>query len=243
MTTTKNCPQCGAEFQGRSNRLYCSDRCKMDAFYKGNNKSESLIQTDKQFEELPQKRLITLQPLSNQLVPVTVMLTPAEKESLEQQAAECGTELGKYIAVRSQMTETDVSTLEKAIESQKSDIQNLKIQLTFYSRGIKMPEQAVEGFLISMNQKQKDFLIHWYLESMEFDYEDNEEENELQFNTYKEHMEHEEQVSPGYIVKEIEHEFIRLMFIELEKTLKTLCHYDRDFDEDPLKLEFSELKK
>ncbi len=28
----KKCPQCGTEFEGRSNRLYCSDSCKMRSF-------------------------------------------------------------------------------------------------------------------------------------------------------------------------------------------------------------------
>ncbi len=31
--TTKYCPQCGNEFEGRANKLYCSIKCKMAAFY------------------------------------------------------------------------------------------------------------------------------------------------------------------------------------------------------------------
>lgn len=35
METTKKCPQCGNKFQGRSNKIYCSDTCKMAAFKSG----------------------------------------------------------------------------------------------------------------------------------------------------------------------------------------------------------------
>lgn len=32
METIKQCPQCGIQFQGRSNKRYCSDKCKLSAF-------------------------------------------------------------------------------------------------------------------------------------------------------------------------------------------------------------------
>lgn len=32
MKNNKTCPQCGTEFEGRSNKQYCSDKCKMEAF-------------------------------------------------------------------------------------------------------------------------------------------------------------------------------------------------------------------
>lgn len=35
MKTTKMCPQCNVAFGGRSNQLYCSDRCKVEAFRAG----------------------------------------------------------------------------------------------------------------------------------------------------------------------------------------------------------------
>jgi carboxypeptidase C (cathepsin A) len=41
MSNWKECPQCGEEFQGRQNKIYCSDKCKMDAFITGKTKSLS----------------------------------------------------------------------------------------------------------------------------------------------------------------------------------------------------------
>jgi hypothetical protein len=32
METTKKCPQCDQRFIGRANRIYCSEKCKMNAF-------------------------------------------------------------------------------------------------------------------------------------------------------------------------------------------------------------------
>lgn len=47
METTKKCSQCGNKFQGRSNKIYCSDTCKMAAFKSGQTFDTSPIEEPK----------------------------------------------------------------------------------------------------------------------------------------------------------------------------------------------------
>lgn len=71
MAHIKTCPQCGNEFEGRSNKVYCSDKCKMAAFKENqvlgddNDFSTMEIITPKK-EKQPkdqneQERILTLQ--------------------------------------------------------------------------------------------------------------------------------------------------------------------------------------
>lgn len=45
MGIIKKCPQCGSEFEGRSNKMYCSDKCKMVAFKE--NQVTEIVMEDK----------------------------------------------------------------------------------------------------------------------------------------------------------------------------------------------------
>lgn len=132
----KTCPQCGDQFEGRSNRLYCSEKCKMNAFYNGktvNQTDKTVYETDKPFNAETDKQLTDFQRKSGeQLIPVTVLLSPEEKIELEQQANNCGVDLPKYIRIRSQMNETDTSKMEEIISRQKKEIEELKVKNSFF---------------------------------------------------------------------------------------------------------------
>jgi len=178
--------------------------------------------TDNQLNDLPQKRLTNLQPVSNHLVPVTVMLTPSEKENLEQLASECETELGKYIAVRSQMSVSDVSKLEKTIAEQKTELERLKINLSFYSRGNMMPEQTADGFIIPMNRKQLEYMKAKFLESYE-----NESAGDFTMSDgrdadhFREYLEEKDTLKPGSIDSQIAIDLMWAFFYDIDKRLTT----------------------
>ena len=42
---SKICPVCGNGFEGRANRLYCSNACKLKAFYSEKNQEDKPPQT------------------------------------------------------------------------------------------------------------------------------------------------------------------------------------------------------
>ena len=46
MKIPKICPQCNANFPGRSNQLYCTDRCKVEAFREGKTRKADVISID-----------------------------------------------------------------------------------------------------------------------------------------------------------------------------------------------------
>ena len=53
MKTTKKCPQCNQDFVGQSKRLYCSDRCKVEAFRAGKTRPVGDILTAVQTLPVP----------------------------------------------------------------------------------------------------------------------------------------------------------------------------------------------
>ncbi len=54
---TKSCPVCGQEFEGRSNKIYCSEKCKKEAFLsKQENESKSNYSPTK--KQVPESDLV-----------------------------------------------------------------------------------------------------------------------------------------------------------------------------------------
>ena len=181
----------GNEFEGRANKLYCSIKCKMAAFYStdGNAKNGlpvngfSIVKpvqplTNSKLSANESEKPLTVQKNRNEpeVVTVSVFFTAAEKEMLEKQAQECETVLSKLIRIRCLMDETDIRTMQQTITKQEQQIEELRIKLGFFqekgnpSELVKpLTEKSYYVSLVTMNKKQFEFLREKYLES--YDYE------------------------------------------------------------------------
>jgi hypothetical protein len=130
---------------------------------------------------------------------------------LSKKAHECETALAKLIRIRSLMYETDIWSMQETIEEQKSQIEELRVKLSFFQEHKKseikpvtkietvkpLAELSENGLFIPMNDKQKDFLTELYIKSEcitfnitqedidEWDSknEDNDDNNDDEFNT------------------------------------------------------------
>src|ERR1035437_9300532 len=123
----KTCPQCGSQFEGRANKLYCSHNCKMSAFYEISGKNEltvnqlSVNDSERHKEPQPAPKPLTVSKMKTvtEMVTVPVQFTIPEKEMLEDQAEECDTVLPKFIRIRSLMDETDIMSMQQIIAEQR----------------------------------------------------------------------------------------------------------------------------
>lgn len=179
----KICPQCGTEFEGRENRIYCSNRCKSSAFRNGNNGNfdkTTDFETDETFSERIEKPFLTeTSKMKETLLPVTIMFSPEEKQKLKIQADECGVDINTFIRVRSQMTQTNAIQLQNIIEKQKKEINELTIKLKFFDN---LKQTSVndtpgeDGVFINITNEQID-MINDIINIV--DEEENEEEQEF----------------------------------------------------------------
>lgn len=55
MKNTKECPECGTTFEGRSNKVYCSDKCKITAFRNAQSQDLEPEEEEINFLEKPKK--------------------------------------------------------------------------------------------------------------------------------------------------------------------------------------------
>ncbi|MEI8205081.1 MAG: hypothetical protein WCH34_18835 [Bacteroidota bacterium] len=248
MTTTKKCLNCGAEFNGRTNRLYCTDKCRIAAFYNKGNVSENIIENENLFNDDTNKQLTNLNSkLIEQLISVEVKYTNTEKNALEEQAKRCGVELSKYIRIRSQMDITDTSRMEDIITKQRSEIDELKVKLNFYQQGSSIPKEGNEkhaGLYVKMNEKQKEFLIKRWLESHDHDFSSSTStlSNGKQTSNQAEWLIEEEKQFPGYIVGTMNDEMIVGLLCDIEERLIKYCSYSpEDFEDDSIFDQFEEL--
>lgn len=110
---SKKCPQCGKEFEGRANKIYCSLTCKMIAFKNAEKRSNNGYETDMpvfksetdafctETNKFQQTSCLTSVPERNENAQetVSIRLSRNEKEYLEEQANACGTSLSHFIRV------------------------------------------------------------------------------------------------------------------------------------------------
>lgn len=243
---TKQCPQCGKHFEGRANKVYCSHNCKMAAFYGSNTSIETVnelsvdqLSVNGLQEELPQKQLtVLLIEKESTMVSVPVYFTNAEKSNLEQQAHECETALAKLIRIRSLMDETDIWSMQETIEEQKSQIEELRVKLSFFQGQGKNSELvkpstdlSVNGLLIPMTEKQKEFLKELYIKTQcaQFDVnqedidnwevDEDEEDEDLKYppelNDERVELNQKEKTEPGYLLQQISEELIHTYLFQI----------------------------
>lgn len=246
----KLCITCGIEFDGRKNRLYCSENCKMKAFYNGNGEKRTVLQLDEPINDNVVKPLTNIEMKSvESLNAISILLSPLEKDLLTRQAEDCGVELSKFIRVRALMDETNTSKLEASIEKLQSENDELRIQISFFRKGNHQEVQKHEvhsGIFIEMNQKQNDFLEEKWLESL--DYEGSSGEWELSdgtFSTNQKEIEEDFEIqSPGSIKESIAKEMLEFMFADIEKKLVEHNNYNNDeFKYNPLLEEYDDLSE
>ena len=134
---SKECPQCGQEFTGRPNKMYCSNECKAIAFKTKNTDSESrkIIFPD---TANPDSCPIQIDfPKKNDVVrsgSISVKLSESETRLLSTQAKECGVDISDFMRVKSLMDETNIFKLNETILQQQQEIDELKIKLSFYKK-------------------------------------------------------------------------------------------------------------
>jgi len=234
------CQNCGIEFEGNSNALYCSGKCRTAAFRNGNNNKITGLPDVKQENETDNDYSVSETTKNKTLIPVTVMLTQKAIENLEAKAESCGVELSKYIAVRSQMDENDNLLNENIINKQKDEIDELNIKLSFYQNGIGNIDIIKGGLFIAMTKEQKEFLISEFLESFDFIDESNSNTSKI----LKE-IERDNKAS-GSIYSTIEStigiHMISALFSEMEQRFIDECDVESDYFEDnSLEEQFKEL--
>jgi hypothetical protein len=265
--TTKQCLQCGAQFEGRANKLYCSSKCKMTAFYSppvneqnsltfnefpGEQGSEPL--TDNGLSVNRFEKPLNVKPKKEEtgMVIVPVSFTVQEKELLEKQAGDCETVLPKLIRIRCLMDETDFQEMRQLIDQQKQQLEELRVKLSFYqehesnANSVKrITDKSLNGLLIHMNEKQIEFLTKKYLESYDYESDDTEEmlpDGTLTHNQRKA-LEAYEKEYPGHIINSIEGNMLYSFLSQIEERLVDHCgHSQEKFLDDPIIDEFENLE-
>lgn len=253
--TTKICPQCGSEFEGRTNKLYCSTKCKMAAFYGINTNPKNAlaveVSTDNGLTVSQSEKPLTV---SNPgMVTIPVFFTIQEKELLEKQAGECETVLSNLIRIRCMMDETDIRMMQQTLTEQKQLIEELRVKLSFYQEKDCLPvtnkqltDKPVNGLLIKMNERQLAFIREKYLESYDFE-NPNEREglpNGKMTSNHCEALEATEKDNPGFILSSIKFNMIYNFLVDIEERLEEYCGYDaEEFEDNPLIDEFNSLKE
>jgi hypothetical protein len=264
--TTKYCPQCGNEFLGRSNKLYCSIKCKMAAFYNSEGNARNglpvnVLPNEKPRETLTVNKLFVNQsekPLAVQnnrnepeMVTISVFFTAAEKENLEKQAQECETVLSKLIRIRCLMDETDIRTMQKTITKQEQQIEVLRIKLGFFQEKenhsesfIQLTEKSANVCLVEMNQKQFEFLREKYLESHDFECSGIETfpDGTITSNE-RDALVAWERKYPDYVITSMGGNMLNSLFNQIEERLVEHCGWDEEeLQDDPLIEKFDSIK-
>src|ERR1035437_504908 len=257
----KTCPQCGKQFEGRANKLYCSHNCKMSALYEMNGKNEltvnqlSVNDSEIHKEPPPSPKQLTVSKVKTvtEMVTVPVQFTVPEKEMLEEQAEECDTVLPKFIRIRSLMDETDTMSMQQIITEQREQLENLRVKLSFFQSQPKkmetdkrLTDKSVNGLIIEMNEEQMQFLKEKYMES--HDYEDLNSttflSNGTKSHNEREVMEYNEKVNNTPVLSDIGFYMLIHMINEIEKRLIKHCDYtDEDFEDENLYEQFDALGK
>lgn len=264
---TKQCPQCRKQFEGRANKLYCSTKCKMAAFYSPQDENRSTLNelndeptneslTDNQLSVNQYENPLSVKPKRGELpmVTISVPFSIAEKELLEKQANECETVLPKLIRIRCLMDETDVQEMQQLIDMQKQQIEELRVKLSFYqehdgnTESVKrITDKPLNGLLVEMKEKQLQFLSEKYLESYDFGYSEGcrERLSDGSFaNSERESLEFYERQTPGHILQSIGNMMVYTLFEQIEGNLVENCGYDKEeFEDNPLINEFDDLKE
>lgn len=250
---TKQCPQCGSQFEGRSNKLYCSSKCKMAAFYNHEANEQNGLTIDKQKNEpltnglsfnLFEKPLTESQKKNDTvMINVPVAFTINEKDLLEKQSKDCETTLPKLIRIRSLMDETDIRVMQQTIAQQKHQIEELRVKLCFYQSESGKP---LNGLLIEMNQKQLDFLTDKFIQSHDFDYPEDYKE-ELPDGTVtgnqREILEYNERRQPGCTHNCMKQMMLDCLMEYIQGNLVKHCGYKLiEFVNHPLSEKFEKLK-
>jgi hypothetical protein len=264
--TTKYCPQCGNKFEGRANKLYCSIKCKMAAFYSsdgnsGNGLPFNGISNEKPGQTLTDNKLSVNQSEKPLTVPknknepemetIPVFFTTAEKENLEKQAQECETVLSKLIRIRCLMDETDIRTMQQIITKQEQQIEELRIKLGFFQEKGN-PSESFNQFteksgimnLVKMNQKQFEFLREKYLESHDFESSGMETlpDGTITSNE-RDALVGWERKYPDYIITTMGVNMLNSLFNQIEERLVEHCGWDEEeLQDDPLIEKFDSIK-
>jgi hypothetical protein len=254
--TTKYCPQCGNEFEGRANKLYCSIKCKMAAFYSTDGKTRNGLQVNCFSNEKPGQTLteltvnhsnkqLTVQNNRNEpeMVTISIFFTAAEKENLEKQAQECETVLSKLIRIRCLMDETDIRMMQQTITKQEQQIEELRIKLGFFhekgsfSESVNLlTEKSANVSLVEMNQKQFEFLRGKYLESHDFECSGFETlpDGTITSNE-RDALVAWERKYPDYVITSMGGNMLNSLFNQIEERLVKLCGWDEEeLQDDPL---------
>ena len=261
--TTKYCPQCGNEFEGRANKLYCSIKCKMAAFYStdGNARNGLPVNgfsiekpggtfTDNKLSVNESEKRLTVKN-EPEMVTVPVYLTMAEKENLEKQARECETVLSKLIRIRCLMDETDIRTMQQTITIQEQQIEELRIKLGFLQEKGN-PSETVKPLtvksdnvkLVTMNKKQFEFLREKYLESHDFQGSGMETlpDGTITSNE-RDALVGWEKKFPDNILTSMGGNMIYSLLNQIEESLVEHCGWDKEeLQDDPLIDQFDNLK-
>lgn len=261
--TIKHCPQCGNEFEGRANKLYCSIKCKMAAFYStdGNarnglpvngfsiEKPGQTLTDNKLSVNASEKRLTFKNEPEMEIIPV--YFTVAEKENLEKQAQDCETVLSKLIRIRCLMDETDIRIMQLTITKQEQQIEELRIKLGFFQEKGNNPEsinQITEKSdnvaLVNMNQKQFEFLRKKFLESHDFESDDKESlpDGTITSNE-RDTLVAWERKFPDYVITSMVGDMIFSLFERIEERLVKHCGWDEEeLQHDPLIEQFDGLE-
>jgi hypothetical protein len=264
--TIKHCPQCGNEFEGRANKLYCSIKCKMAAFYNSDGNTRNALPvngfsnekhgqtfTDNKLSVNHSEKPLTDQKSRNEpeMETIPVFFTVAEKENLEKQAQECETVLSKLIRIRCLMDETDIRTMQQTITKQEQQIEELRIKLGFFQEKSnncesvnQLTEKSGNVNLVSMNQKQFEFLREKYLESHDFECSGFETlpDGTITRNE-RDALVAWERKYPDYVITSMGGNMINSLFNQIEERLVEHCGWDEEeLQDDPLIEQFDSLE-
>jgi hypothetical protein len=196
-----------------------------------------------------EKRLTVKNESEMETIPV--FFTAAEKENLEKQAQECETVLSKLIRIRCLMDKTDIRTMQQTITKQEQQIEELRIKLGFYQEignntesVNRLIQKSDNVNLVTINQKQFEFLRDKYLESYDFESSGMETlPNGTMTNNQREVLLSLERKYPNHIQTFIGVGMIISLFEQIEERLVENCGYDEEeFMDDPLIEQFDRLE-
>jgi predicted DNA binding CopG/RHH family protein len=249
----KQCLYCGNEFEGRENRLYCSDKCRIGAFRNGKETDSSIILTDDETENKinetenkinetenkinetnnltneTEKQIMETNNYEKKQISVTVNFSETEMRIIKDQAGEFGVSDQQLIKTKSLMEANNILMLQSKINSLTDENEKHRIELSFLRKMSPAPNSQH-----SNKSEISDTLISYtYRKMIDADLIHN-----LNDEDFEEEMDDLEENNPEEfrkrIIKDVFMDYLSNIVVSLMKEgiyhEKALSEFYRDFD-------------
>jgi predicted DNA binding CopG/RHH family protein len=235
----KQCPYCGNEFEGRENRLYCSDKCRINAFRNGKETDNSIFLSDDETENKKnetnnltnemEKQIMETNNYEKKQISVTVNFSETELRIIKDQAGEFGVSDQQLIKTKSLMEANNILMLQSKINSLTDENEKHRIELNFLRKMSPAPNSQH-----SNKSEISDSLIRYtYRKMIDADLIHN-----LNDEDFEEEMDDLEENNPEEfrkrIIKDVFMDYLSNIVVSLMKEgiyhEKALSEFYRDFD-------------